>query len=143
MKSPAAASDAIESAPMLKSTMCSGERRVLQSTSASASAIASAARGPDSAGRAGRTAQGGRRLRGRLVERKDPRPAALYEQRILVRREDPVATLQLRAVDGEVRVVDELVRILAVPRRRGHAHRDRRPDRLARRLDLELARRDR
>ena len=46
--------------------------------------------------------------------------------------EDTVSALELRAVDGEVGLVDELVRVAAVARERGDADRDRRADRLAR-----------
>ena len=53
--------------------------------------------------------------------------------------ERPVSPLELRAIDGEVGLVDQLVRVLAVARIGGDADRDRRADRLARRLDVERA----
>ena len=53
--------------------------------------------------------------------------------------ECPVSPLELRAIDGEVGLVDQLVRVLAVARIGGDADRDRRADRLARRLDVERA----
>ena len=64
-------------------------------------------------------------------------------ERLGARVEHAVAALQLRAVDGEVGLVDQLVRVGAVARERGDADRDRRADRLARRLDLEGVSRDR
>ena len=67
----------------------------------------------------------------------------LREQQLVGRVEHAVAALQLRAVDGEVGLVHELRRVLAVARERGDAHRDGGADRLARGLDLEEARRDR
>ena len=87
--------------------------------------------------------------RQRRVRRQAPRRgAACAQDRLgehgLVRRvEDAVAALDLRPVDGEVGLVDELVRVLAVARERGDAERDRRVDRLARGVDLELALGDR
>jgi hypothetical protein len=54
----------------------------------------------------------------------------------------PVAPLELGSVDGEVGLVDQLVRVRPVPRERRDADRDRRADRLARRLDVERALRD-
>ena len=61
------------------------------------------------------------------------------EQRLGAGAEDAVAALELRAVDGEVGLVDELVRVGAVLRERGDADGHRRPDGLGRGLDLELA----
>ena len=66
-----------------------------------------------------------------------------HEQRLGARVEDAVAALELRAVDGEVGLVDELVRVRAVAREPGDADRDGRADRLARRLDVEQPRRRR
>ncbi len=65
------------------------------------------------------------------------------QQRLGAGAEDAVAALELGAVDGEVGLVDELVRVDAVLRERGDAERHRRADRLARGLDLELALGDR
>ena len=56
--------------------------------------------------------------------------------------EHTVSALELRAVDGEIRLMDELVRVLAVTWVRGDADRDRRADRLARGLDVDGAIRD-
>ena len=67
-----------------------------------------------------------------------------HQQRLRAGAEDAVAALELRAVDGEVGLVDERVRILRVLRVAGDADRDGGADRLARRLDVvELARRPR
>jgi hypothetical protein len=60
-----------------------------------------------------------------------------------LRAHDAVTALHLRAIDGEVGVVDELVRVGAVAREGGDAHRDGGLDRLGRRLDLVAARGDR
>ena len=64
-------------------------------------------------------------------------PLLGQEQRLGAGVEDAVASLELRAVDGEVGLVDQLVRIRPVARETGHADRDRRLDRLARGLDVE------
>ena len=61
------------------------------------------------------------------------------QQRLGARTDNAVATLQLAAVDGEVRLVDQLVRVEAVFREAGDAERHRRADGLGGRLDLELA----
>ena len=61
------------------------------------------------------------------------------QQRLGARAEDAVAALELRAVDGEVGLVDQLVRVDAVLRERRDADRHGRADRLRRGLDLELA----
>ena len=75
--------------------------------------------------------------------RDQPRgPVGRDEQRLRARAEDAVAPLELRAVDGEVGLVDQLVRVRAVLRIAGDADRDRRADRLARRLDVERPLRD-
>ena len=58
-------------------------------------------------------------------------------QRLRGRVEDAVPALELGPVDGEVGLVDELVRVLAVARIGGDADRDGRADRLARGLDVE------
>jgi hypothetical protein len=60
-------------------------------------------------------------------------------ERLGGRVEDAVSALKLGAIDGEVGLVDELVRILAVARIRRDADRDRCANRLARRLDVERA----
>src|SRR5436305_1286285 len=57
--------------------------------------------------------------------------------------EDAVSPLQLRPVDGEVGLVDQLVRIRAVLRIPGNADRHCRADGLARGLDVESPLRDR
>jgi hypothetical protein len=82
---------------------------------------------------------------GLLGQRDQPRRALgrLREERLVRPVEDAVATLQLRPVDGEVGLVDELVRVGAVAREAGDAERDRGVDRLARGLDLEVPGRDR
>ena len=64
---------------------------------------------------------------------------ARHGQRLGARVERAVAALELRAVDREVRLVDQLVRVLAVARVGGDADRDRRADRLAGGLDVECA----
>ena len=64
------------------------------------------------------------------------------EQRLRARAEDAVAPLQLRPVDGEVGLVDQLVRVGAVLGECGDADRHRRADRLRGRLDLKLLVRD-
>src|SRR5947199_242092 len=46
----------------------------------------------------------------------------LGEQRLLRRVDDAIAPLQLRPVDGEVGLMDELVRVVAVPRVGRDAH---------------------
>ena len=235
MKTPAAASEASVSAPMLKSTLWSGARRALHSTATIVTASASAARGPKSAApasaadgadrdraavvdlererladaderddreqadevgaraedearampaampselttptttasaararrsaaratacglrlarrssrRSGSAAAGGARERHVLVavlaatatSRRGARSAG-EQQRLGARAEDAVAALQLGAVDGEVGLVDQLVRVGAVLRVAGDADRDRGADRLARGLDLERA----
>ena len=85
---------------------------------------------------------GGRRSSGTATSR--GAAVGRQQQRLASGVEDAVASLELRAVDGEVGLVDELVRVLAVLREAGDADRDGRADRLARRLDLEeLARRRR
>src|SRR6266508_1729188 len=56
--------------------------------------------------------------------------------------ENSVPALKLGAVDGEVGLVDELVRILTVARVGRDSDRDRRPYRLARRLHFEGPGRD-
>ena len=76
----------------------------------------------------------------RLRDRDEPRLAVDRDGQRLGRRvEDAVSPLELGPVDGEVGLVDELVRVLAVARVGSDADRDRRPDRLARRLDVERA----
>ena len=62
-----------------------------------------------------------------------------HSQRLGGGVEHAVPALELRAVDGEVGLVDQLVRVVAVTRIRGDADRDRRADRLARGLDVEGA----
>ena len=62
-----------------------------------------------------------------------------HEQRLGARAEDAVPPLQLGAVDGEVGLVDQLVRVRAVLRIAGDADRDGCADRLAGRLDVERA----
>ena len=59
------------------------------------------------------------------------------EQELVRRVEDAVTTLELRAIDGQVGLVDELVRLLPVARVRRDPDRDGGADRLARRLHLE------
>ena len=66
-----------------------------------------------------------------------------HQQRLGAGAEDAVAALELRAVDGEVGLVDERVRVLRVLRVAGDADRDGRADRLARRLDVVQALGDR
>ncbi len=61
-----------------------------------------------------------------------------HEQRLGARAEHAVAALELRPVDGEVGLVDQLVRVGAVLRVARDADRDRGPDRLARGLDVEV-----
>ena len=58
-------------------------------------------------------------------------------QRLRARVEHAVSALELRAVDGQVRLVDELVGVRPVPWEGGDAERDGRANRLARRLDVE------
>ena len=53
------------------------------------------------------------------------------------RSEHAVPALELRAVHREIRVMQQLVRILAVVREAGDAHRDGHPDRLVGRFDVE------
>ena len=65
------------------------------------------------------------------------------QQRLRARADDAVAALELAAIDGEVGLVDELVRVGAVFREARDAERNRRADRLCRRLDLELTLGDR
>ena len=79
--------------------------------------------GSDVLGRDGGEARGDLRLRDK--------------QRLGADAEHAVAALELRAVDGEVGLVDQLVGAVSVHRVAGDADRDRRADRLARRLDLE------
>ncbi len=75
-----------------------------------------------------------------LRHRDEPRRALFgHEERLGARAEHAVAALELRAVDGEVGLVDQLVRIGAVLRVAGDADRDGGPDRLARGLDVEVA----
>ena len=64
------------------------------------------------------------------------RAVCRHQQRLRAGAEDAVAPLQLRPVDGEVGLMDERVRVLRVLREAGDADRDRRADRLARRLDV-------
>ena len=80
-----------------------------------------------------------------LLGHRDERNAAVgrHQQRLGAGAEDAVAALELRAVDGEVGLVDERVRVLRVLREAGDADRDGRADRLARRLDVEQPLRDR
>src|SRR4051794_9989787 len=66
-------------------------------------------------------------------------PIRRHEQRLGARPEHAVSSLQLRAVYGEVRLMDELVRVGAVLREAGDADRNGCPDRLARGLDVEGA----
>ena len=70
-------------------------------------------------------------------------PLLGHEQRLRARVEHAVSALELGAVDGEVGLVDQLVRVRSVAREAGDADRDRRPDRLARGLDVECAGGDR
>ena len=82
----------------------------------------------------------GRRLRvDRLVgyRREPQRPFGRQEDRLRAGAQDAVPALELRTVDGEVGLVDELVRVGAVRGAAGHADRDGRADRLARRLHVE------
>ena len=60
-----------------------------------------------------------------------------HEQRVVADALDAVPALELRAVDGEVGLVDQLVRVGCVLRETGDADRHGRADRLARGLDLE------
>ncbi len=69
-------------------------------------------------------------------------PFSRGEQGLGARVEDAVSPLALRAIDGEIRLVDERVDVHPILRVRGHAARDRRADRLARRLDLVHGRRN-
>ena len=62
-----------------------------------------------------------------------------HSQRLGGGVEHAVPALELRAVDGEVGLVDQLVGVVPVTRIRGDADRDRRADRLARGLDVEGA----
>ena len=64
-----------------------------------------------------------------------PRP----EHRLGRRADRPVAALELRAVDGEIGLVDELVCVGSVHRIARDSDRNRRVNRLARGLDLEAA----
>ena len=64
-------------------------------------------------------------------------PLGGHVERLGARSEHTVAALQLGAVDGEVGLVDERVRVLRVLRIGGDADRDGRADRLARGLDVE------
>jgi hypothetical protein len=68
-----------------------------------------------------------------LVRHRDEwrRASLRHDERLRARVEDAVASLQLRAVDGEVGLVDQLVRICAVAREAGDTDRDRGADRLA------------
>ena len=66
-----------------------------------------------------------------------------HQQRLGARPEHTVPALELCAVDGEVGLVDQLVRIGAVLREPGDADRHRCADRLARCLDVEGALGDR
>src|SRR5919108_2775718 len=59
------------------------------------------------------------------------------EQRLGARAEHAVPALQLRAIDGQVSLVNELLRIGTVLRIASDANRDGGTDRLARRLDVE------
>ena len=86
------------------------------------------------------------RARGRRDElrlsrhgRESGRPLRRDDERLGARLEHAVSPLELRPVDGEVGLVDELVRIGAVARVAGDAAGDRGADRLARGLDLEDA----
>ena len=75
-----------------------------------------------------------------LGDRDEPRLAlGRHQQRLRARAEDAVPALELGAVDREVGLVDQLVRIRSVLREAGDADRDRGADRLARRLDVERA----
>src|SRR5205823_10562199 len=60
-----------------------------------------------------------------------------YHQGLRARVEDTVSALQLRPVDGEVGLMDQLVRVCGIPRERGDADRDGCVDRLARSLDVD------
>jgi hypothetical protein len=66
-----------------------------------------------------------------------------HEQRLGARVEHAVPPLELCAVDGQVGLMDQLVRVGAVAREGGDADRHRGPDRFARGLDVVRARRDR
>ena len=63
-------------------------------------------------------------------------PVSGHQERLRAGAEDAVAALELRAVDGEVGLMDERVRILRVLRVAGDADRDGGADRVARRLDV-------
>ena len=76
----------------------------------------------------------------RLGHRRKARLAVVrHSQRLGGGVEHAVPALELRAVDGEVGLVDQLVGVVPVTRIRGDADRDRRADRLARGLDVEGA----
>ena len=99
----------------------------------SGDAAASSA-GAGAARRAARARQRGA-LDGRRRDGAGARPPGV---RVVAGRvEDAVPALELRAVDGEVGLVDELVRVAPVAREARDADRDRRADRLARGLDVE------
>src|SRR5438067_254067 len=70
-------------------------------------------------------------------------PLGRDEQRLGAGPEHAVPSLQLRAVDRKVRLVDQLVRVGAVLRVAGDTDRDRGANRLARGLDVEGALGDR
>ena len=70
------------------------------------------------------------------------RPVGADQDRLRAHAEDAVPALELGAVDGEVGLVDELVRVVCVLRVARDADRDRGADRLARGLDVEGRRRD-
>ena len=82
----------------------------------------------------------GRRLRIDLLvgdRRESERSVGRQEDGLGAGLEHAVSPLELRAVDGEVGLVDELVGVGAVGGAAGHAERDRGADGLARGLDLE------
>src|SRR5262245_51243870 len=58
-----------------------------------------------------------------------------HEERLRARALDAIPALELGAVDGEVGLVDELVRVRPVLWKAGDAEGDRGANRLARRLD--------
>ncbi len=66
-----------------------------------------------------------------------------HQKRLGACAQDAVAALELGAVDSEIRLVDERVRILRVLRVAGDADRDGGADRLARGLDVEQSLGDR
>src|SRR5437764_1004494 len=111
----AAVSVASVSAPTLKSTLCSGWRR------------------PPLLLRLHLHRPWDRRVVVAVVGHGDQPRGAVggNEERLRARAEHAIPALQLGAVDGEVGLVDQLVRVGAVLRIAGDADRDGRADRLA------------